>query len=42
MWVPGSLAYFLAAFAAFYRWLEPGVADTQPASEPRPEELSWT
>jgi putative membrane protein len=36
MWVPGSLAYFVAAFVAFYRWLEPtGV-------EPRPEELSWT
>jgi putative membrane protein len=36
MWVPGSIAYFVAAFAAFYRWLEPTVA------EPRPEELSWT
>jgi hypothetical protein len=35
MWVPGSLAYFIAAFAAFYRWLD------GPA-EPRPEELSWT
>jgi putative membrane protein len=37
MWVPGSLAYFVAAFVAFYRWLEPTVA-----VEPRPEELSWT
>src|SRR6185437_12811892 len=36
MWVPGSLTYFVAAFVAFYRWLEPGQA------EPRPEELSWT
>lgn len=33
MWVPGSLAYFIAAFMAFYRWLD---------LEPRPEELSWT
>jgi len=33
MWVPGSLAYFIAAFTAFYRWLD---------VEPRPEELSWT
>lgn len=37
MWVPGSLAYFIAAFVAFYRWLEPAGA-----AEPRPEELSWT
>ena len=36
MWVPGSLTYLVAAFAAFYRWLDPGPA------EPRPEELSWT
>jgi putative membrane protein len=36
MWVPGSLAYFIAAFVAFYRWLEPS------GVEPRPEELSWT
>ena len=36
MWVPGSLAYFSAAFVAFYRWLDPGTV------EPRPEELSWT
>jgi hypothetical protein len=41
MWVPGSLTYFVAAFVAFYRWLEPGAADLRPA-EPRPEELSWT
>jgi putative membrane protein len=41
MWVPGSLTFFVAAFAAFYRWLEPGEAQT-PAPEPRPEELSWT
>lgn len=33
MWVPGSITYFVAAFIAFYRWLEPA---------PRPEELSWT
>jgi len=37
MWIPGSLAYFIAAFYCFYRWLEPSVA-----VEPRPEELSWT
>jgi putative membrane protein len=36
MWVPGSLAYFIAAFVVFYRWLEPS------GVEPRPEELSWT
>jgi cytochrome c oxidase assembly factor CtaG len=36
MWVPGSLTYFVAAFIAFYRWLEPSRV------EPRPEELSWT
>ena len=41
MWVPGSLAYLVAAVAAFYRWLEPGVAEA-PGIEPRPEELSWT
>lgn len=40
MWVPGSLTYFVAAIAAFYRWLEPGAE--APAPEPRPEELSWT
>jgi cytochrome c oxidase assembly factor CtaG len=40
MWVPGSLTYFVAAIAAFYSWLEPGVE--APAAEPRPEELSWT
>ncbi len=37
MWVPGSLMYFIFAFAAFYRWLEPSTG-----VEPRPEELSWT
>jgi cytochrome c oxidase assembly factor CtaG len=42
MWVPGSLTYLIAAFAAFYRWLEPGGTETPPAREPRPEELSWT
>jgi putative membrane protein len=36
MWVPGSIAYFVAAFVVFYRWLEPS------GVEPRPEELSWT
>lgn len=36
MWVPGSFAYLIAAFVAFYRWLEPAGAG------PRPEELSWT
>ena len=41
MWVPGSLAYTVAAFAAFYRWLAPGAAEA-PVAEPRPEELSWT
>ncbi len=41
MWVPGSLAYFVAAIVMFYRWLEPGGAEA-PAAEPRPEELSWT
>jgi len=35
MWVPGSLTYFVAAFIAFYHWLDAPV-------EPRPEELSWT
>ena len=42
MWVPGSLTYFIAAFVAFYRWLEPGADEAQTAAEPRPEELSWT
>jgi putative membrane protein len=41
MWVPGSLTYFVAAIAVFYRWLEPGRPEA-PAPEPRPEELSWT
>ncbi len=40
MWVPGSLAYFIAFFVFVYRWLEPGVET--PRREPRPEELSWT
>jgi len=42
MWVPGSLAYFVAAFVFFYRWLEPGPSDVPTSVEPRPEELSWT
>jgi cytochrome c oxidase assembly factor CtaG len=42
MWVPGSLTYFIAAFACFYRWLEPGASDAPAPVEPRPEELSWT
>lgn len=33
MWVPGSITYFVAAFVAFFRWLD---------VEPRPEELLWT
>jgi cytochrome c oxidase assembly factor CtaG len=41
MWVPGSLAYLVAAFIAFYRWLAPSAAEA-PAPEPRTEELSWT
>jgi len=42
MWVPGSLTYFVAAFAAFYRWLEPGASAAPTTVEPRSEELSWT
>ena len=42
MWVPGSLAYFIAILVFFYRWLEPGPSDLPIAVEPRPEELSWT
>jgi putative membrane protein len=42
MWVPGSLAYFVAAFATFYRWLEPGASAAPATVEPRPKELSWT
>ena len=42
MWVPGSLTFFVAALAAFYRWLEPGASGAPTAAEPRPEELSWT
>jgi putative membrane protein len=34
MWVPGSVAYFVAFVIFIYRWLEP--------SHARPEELSWT
>jgi cytochrome c oxidase assembly factor CtaG len=41
MWVPGSLAYFVAFVLSVYRWLEPGIAEA-PQPEPRPEELSWT
>ena len=37
MWVPGSLAYTIAAVLAFYQWLGP-----EPRTVPRPEELSWT
>jgi putative membrane protein len=37
MWVPGSLAYTIAAVFAFYAWLGP-----EPRAVPRPEELSWT
>jgi cytochrome c oxidase assembly factor CtaG len=42
MWVPGSIANFVAFILYVYRWLEPGTAETPPAVEPRPEELSWT
>jgi cytochrome c oxidase assembly factor CtaG len=42
MWVPGSLAYFVAFIVSVYRWLEPGADTPTPAYEPRPEELSWT
>ena len=37
MWVPGSLAFTIAAIAAFYQWLGP-----EPRPAPRTEELSWT
>jgi putative membrane protein len=37
MWVPGSLAYTVAAGLAFYHWLG---AETR--TVPQPEELSWT
>lgn len=40
MWVPGSLAYFVAFIFYIYRWLEPGTE--APRRGPRPEELSWT
>ncbi len=39
MWVPGSLAFFVAFFLSVYRWLEP---EPSARPEPRPEELSWT
>jgi cytochrome c oxidase assembly factor CtaG len=42
MWVPGSLANFVAFIVYVYRWLDPGVSETPSAVEPRPEELSWT
>jgi cytochrome c oxidase assembly factor CtaG len=42
MWVPGSIAYFVCFIVFIYHWLEPGPAETPPAVEPRPEELSWT
>jgi putative membrane protein len=42
MWVPGSIAYFVCFIVFIYRWLEPDPAETPPALEPRPEELSWT
>jgi len=38
MWVPGSLVYFIAGIAAFYRWLGPA----QSPDEPRTEEHAWT
>jgi len=37
MWVPGSIAYAVAAILAFYQWLGP-----ESRAVPRPEELSWT
>ncbi|HKS79584.1 MAG TPA: cytochrome c oxidase assembly protein [Gaiellaceae bacterium] len=40
MWVPGSIAFFVAFFISVYRWLEPDADDTP--GEPRHEELSWT
>jgi putative membrane protein len=41
MWVPGSLAFFVAFIVYVYKWLEPGASDA-PVRESRPEELSWT
>jgi putative membrane protein len=41
MWVPGSLAYFVAFVVYVYRWLEPA-PPSGPVLEPRHEELSWT
>jgi cytochrome c oxidase assembly factor CtaG len=40
MWVPGSIAYFVAFIVFVYRWLEPGADASR--REPLPEELSWT
>jgi putative membrane protein len=42
MWVPGSLANFVAFIVYVYRWLEPTQADLPATVEPLPEELSWT
>jgi putative membrane protein len=42
MWVPGSLANFIAFIVYVYRWLEPTQADLPATVEPLPEELSWT
>jgi putative membrane protein len=42
MWVPGSLANFVAFIVYVYRWLEPTAADAPAPYESRPEELSWT
>jgi putative membrane protein len=42
MWVPGSIANFVAFIVYVYRWLEPSEAEGPPVVEPRPEELSWT
>jgi len=42
MWVPGSLANFVAFIVFVYFWLEPGKTDPPTLVEPRPEELSWT
>ena len=40
MWVPGSLAFFVAFFISIYRWLDADAAEAP--AEPRHEELSWT
>ena len=36
MWVPGSISYTVAAFLAFWRWLEPGRPQSEPV-RPRPD-----